>query len=98
MFYFCFISLKNIETKVFVSVFMFFSQAPVPEVNEEQLNLILPGCLLPYQEEIKKLFFSEKQKFLNNKRFAAVFAKTSLRPVFKNRNSLKKLISKTKIV
>jgi len=33
-----------------------------------------------------------------NKRFAAVFSKTSLIPVFKNRNSLKKLISKTKIV
>ena len=83
---------------MFVSVFMFFSQAPVPEDSEEQLNLILPGCLLPYQKEIKKLFFSEKQKFLSNKRFAAIFAKTSLRPVFKNRNSFKKLISKTKIV
>ena len=92
--------LKNIETKVFVSVFLFLflSQAPAPEVIEEQLNLILPGCLLPYQKEIKRLIFIEKQKFLKNKRFAAVFSKTSLNPVFKNRNSLKKLISKTKIV
>ena len=77
---------------------MFYIQDSKPENNEEQLNLILLGCLLPYQKEIKQLFFSEKQKFLSNKRFAAGFAKTSLNPVFKNRDSLKKLISKTKIV
>ena len=77
---------------------MCYIQDSKPESNEEQLDLIIPGCLLPYQKDIKQLFFSEKQKFLNNKRFAAVFAKTSINPVFKNRDRLKKLISKTKIV
>ena len=53
-------TIENIETKVFVSVFMFFVHAPIPEDSEEQLNLVLPGCLLPYQKEIKKLFFFGK--------------------------------------
>ena len=89
-------TIENIETNVFVSVYLFFLQASKPEKSGEQLNLILPDCLLPYQKEITKVFFTEKQKFLCNERFAAVFAKTSLKPVFKNRNSLKKLISKQK--
>ena len=90
--------LKTLRQKCLFLFLCFSQQAPIPEDREEQLNLILPGCLLPYQKEINKLFFSEKQKFLCNKRFAAVFARTSLNPVIKNKNSLKKLIIKTKIV
>ena len=88
---------KNIETQIVCFCFFICSQGTILEETEDQLNFILPGCLLPYQKEIKNLFFCEKQKFLRNKRFSAVFAKTSFNPVFTNRNSLKKLISKTKV-
>ena len=81
MIFFLFYFQKTIETQIDLFLFFIFcSQAIIPEETEDQLNLILPGCLLPYQKEIKILFFCEKQKFLCNKRFAAVFAKTSLNP------------------
>ena len=87
---------KNIET-LFCFCFSVLLQVQIQEDKEDQLNFILPGCLLPFQKEINSLFFVEKQRFLRNKRFFDVFSKTSLKPVFRNRNNLKKLISKTKI-
>ena len=86
-----------------VSVFLLCLQDKIQEDREEQLNFILLGCLIPFQKEINSLFFAEKQKFLRNKRFSSVFAKdeeaikSSLKPVFKNRDNLKKLISKAEI-
>ena len=80
-----------------VSVFLLCLQDKIQEDKEEQLNFILPGCLIPFQKEIKRLFVKEKMKFLRNKRFSIIFSKCSLKPVFKNRDNLKKLISKTKI-
>ena len=80
-----------------VSVFLLLSQDEIQGDKEEQLNFNLLGCLIPFQKEINSLFFAEKQKFLRNKRFSSVFSKSSLKPVFKNRDNLKKLISKTKI-
>ena len=74
---------------------MFFIQASTPDDSEKQLNLILLVVYYLIKRRLKHVF-SEKQKFLCNTRFAAVFAKTSLNPVIKNRNSLKELISKQK--
>jgi len=39
-----------------VSVFLLCLQDKIQEDKEEQLNFILPGCLIPYQKEIKRLF------------------------------------------
>ena len=80
-----------------VSVFLLCLQDKIQENKEDQLNFILPGCLIPFQKEIKRLFLREKLKFLRNKRFSLIFSNSSLKPVFKNRDNLKKLISKTKI-
>ena len=77
-----------------VSVFLLCLQ---DDNQEDQLNFILPVCLIPFQKEIKRLFAKEKMKFLRNKRFSFIFSNTSLKPVFKNRDNLKKLISRTKI-
>ena len=92
-----FFSKKHWNKIVLFLFFCFWPQDKTQEDKDEQLNFILLGCLIPFQKEINSLFFTEKQKFLRNKRFSSVFSKTSLNPVFKNRNNLKKLISKTKI-
>ena len=75
---------------------MFFKQVPILEDIEEQLNLIPPVCLPPYKKEINSLFSAEKQKFLFKKRFGAIFSKTRLKSVCKNRNSLKNISVKQK--
>jgi len=74
-----------------------FVQGINPDSKDERLNFILPGCLTPFKDEICKMFAIEKRKFLANKRFLAVFQKTSLQPVFSNRQNLKKLVSRSKI-
>ena len=77
---------------------MFFVILLLQEINsdreDEALNFILPGCLCPFKDEINRMFVSEKQKFLANKRFRAIFANTTLMPLFQNRKKLKKLISR----
>ena len=65
---------KNIETQ-FCFCFFVSLQVQIQEDKEDQLNFILPGCLLPFQKEIISLLFVEKQKFLRNKRFLDVFPK-----------------------
>ena len=80
---------------------MFFVILLLQEINsdreDEALNFILPGCLYPFKDEICRMFANEKQKFLANKRFKAIFANTTLMPIFQNRKNLKKLVSRTKI-
>ena len=65
--------------------------------EDEARNFILPGCLYPFKDEICRMFANEKQKFLANKRFKAIFANTTLMSIFQNRKKLKKLVSRTKI-
>ena len=91
-------TIENIETKVLVSVLCFLYRLQHQMIVRNNWTLFSLVVYYLIKRRFKNMFFSEKQKFLCNKRFAAVFAKTSLHPVIKNRNSLKKLISKTKIV
>ena len=62
--------LKQRNQTVLFLCFIFLS---VQEINsdskEDRLNFILPGCLIPFKDEICKLFAIEKSKFLANKRF-----------------------------
>ena len=74
-----------------------FLQEIQTDSKDDLLNFILPGCLLPFKDEICSMFEREKRRFLANKRFYAVFSNTSLKPVFQNRNNLKKLVSRSKV-
>ena len=63
----------------------------------EQVNLIIPGSLLCFKKEIGNIFEKEKLLLYKKKRFEKNFRNIKIKPVFTNRNSLKKLIVKTKL-
>ena len=67
--------MKTLKTNCVVSVFLFllFVQEINPDLKEDRLNFILPGCLYPYKKLICNLFNKEKSKFLANKRFLQFF-------------------------
>ena len=67
------------------------------EDSFEQVNLIVPGSLVCFRNEIEKIFEKEKLLLYKKKRFEKIFRKVNIKPVFTNRNSLKKLIVKTKL-
>ena len=79
---------------VFLFVFIFLFQA---EDSSEQLNLILPGSLLPFKQQIGKMFEKELKVLCKKSRFEFFFRNIIVKPVFTNRTNVKKLIVKTKI-
>ena len=62
--------------------FCFCLQISILEQKEQQLNFILPRCLFPKKCEISRIFAIDKQNFLANKRYVAVFSKVSLKPIY----------------
>ena len=67
------------------------------EDSFEQVNLIIPGSLVCFKKEIGIIFEKEKRMLNKKKRFEKIFRNVKIKPVFTNRNSLKKLIVKTKL-
>ena len=65
--------------------------------SSEQLNLILPGSLLPFKQQIGKMFEKELEMLCKKSRFEKVFRNIKIKPVFTNRTNVKQLIVKTKI-
>ena len=53
---------KNIDTRIDLFLFFICSQAITPGKTDGPFNLILPGCLLSYQKEIKKIVFFVKSR------------------------------------
>ena len=72
-------TIKKTSKRLACFCFSVWAQDQIQEDKEEQLNIILPGCLLPFHKEINSLFFAEKQKFLKIRDFT-IFSKTSLKP------------------
>ena len=62
-----------------------------------QINLVIPGSLLPFKKEINEIFEKEKQAPFRKKRYAKVFRDVSILPIFSNRKNIKNLVVKTKI-
>ena len=62
-----------------------------------QINLVVPGSLLPFKKEINEIFEKEKQVLFRKKRYAKVFRDVSILPIFSNRKNFKNLVVKTKI-
>ena len=67
------------------------------EDSIERLNFIVPGSLLYFKDEIDKLFEKELNVLCRKPRFEKIFKKVQIKPVFTNRNNVKKLIVKTKL-
>ena len=67
------------------------------EEDFNQVNLVIPGSLLPLKNEVVNIFEKEKQKLFRKERFAKVFKNISISAIFLNRKNLKKLVVKTKI-
>ena len=81
-----------------VFVFFIFSVYIFQEEDEfNQVNLVVPGSLLPLKNEVVKIFENEKQKLFQKERFAKLFRNISISAIFTNRSNLKKLVVKTKI-
>jgi len=79
-------------------VFFIFSVYIFQEEDEfNQVNLVVPGSLLPLKNEVVKIFENEKQKLFQKERFAKLFRNISISAIFTNRSNLKKLVVKTKI-
>ena len=77
-----------------VSSFCFAFQETDPF---NQINLVVPGSLLPFKKEINEIFEKEKQVLFRKKRYAKVFRDVSILPIFSNRKNIKNLVVKTKI-
>ena len=77
--------------------FLFFYPLFQGEDSIEQLNLIVPGSLICFKQEIGNLFEKEIRLLSKKSRFEKIFRNVKIKPVFTNRNSLKKLIVKTKL-
>ena len=77
--------------------FLFFYPLFQEENSLEQLNLIVPGSLICFKQEIGNLFEKEIRLLSKKSRFEKIFRNVKIKPVFTNRNSLKKLIVKTKL-
>ena len=88
---------EDMKTKILffcVSSFCFAFQETDPF---NQINLVVPGSLLPFKKEINEIFEKEKQVLFRKKRYAKVFRDVSILPIFSNRKNLKNLVVKTKI-
>ena len=84
--------------KIFkVFLFVFYSFLFQAKDSSEQLNLILPGSLLPFKQQIGKMFEKELEVLCKKSRFEKIFRNIKIKPVFTNRTNVKKLIVKTKI-
>ena len=84
--------------KIFkVFLFVFYSLLFQAKDSSEQLNLILPGSLLPFKQQIGKMFEKELEMLCKKSRFEKFFRNIKVKPVFTNRTNVKKLIVKTKI-
>ena len=75
--------------------FLSFFQA---EDHFERLNLIVPGSLLSFKNEINFLFEKEFATLCKKPRFEKIFKNVKIKPVFQNRSNVKKLIVKSKII
>ena len=97
---FTIIVLKNGKTygkpKVLGFSFCFLSLFQA-EDSIERLKFIIPGSLLYVKNEIGKLFEKELSVLCKKSRFETNFRKVQIKPVFTNRNNVKKLIVKTKL-
>ena len=85
---------EGMKTKILffcVSSFCFAFQETDPF---NQINLVVPGSLLPFKKEINEIFEKENQALFRKKRYAKVFRDVSILPIFSNRKKLKKLGSK----
>ena len=67
------------------------------EDSFEQLNIIVPGSLICFKQEIRKIFEQEMLLLNKKKRFEFFFRNVKIKPVFTNRNNVKKLIVKTNL-
>ena len=84
--------------KIFkVFLFVLYSFLFQAKDSSEQLNLILPGSLLPFKQQIGKMFEKELEVLCKKSRFEIFFRNIKVKPVFTNRTNVKKLIVKTKI-
>ena len=79
-------------------LFLFFYPLFQEEDSIEQLNLNVPGSLICFKQEIGNLFEKEIRLLSKKSRFEKIFRNVKIKPVFTNRNSLKKLIVKTKLL
>ena len=68
------------------------------EETFERLNLVIPGSLLPFKNEINLLFEKERIALCKKHRFDKIFKLVKIKPVFTNRSNVKKLIVKSKII
>jgi len=78
--------------------FLFFYPLFQEEDSVEQLNLIVLRFLICFKQEIGNLFEKEIRLLSRKSRFEIFFRNVKIKPVFTNRNSLKKLIMKTKLL
>ena len=85
---------KIFEKQKFPVVFLLSFQA---EDSTERLNLIVPGSLLCFKEDIVKVFEKELNVLCKKRRFGNIFRNIQIKPVFKNRSNVKKLVVKTKL-
>ena len=88
----CYIILpvKNIKRRYkhyccLCSSFFLFQE----EEDFNQVNLVIPGSLLPLKTEVVNIFEKEKQKLFRKERFAKVFKNISISAIFLNRKNLK---------
>ena len=86
--------MENQKMLGFSSSFLSLFQA---EDSFERLNFIVPGSLLYFKNEIDKLFEKEFNVLCKKPRFEKNFKNVQIKPVFTNRNNVKKLIVKTKL-
>ena len=76
---------------------MFFYPLFQAQDTFERLNLIVPGSLLCFKKDIGKLFGKELLFCAKKTRLEKIFRNKNNKPVFMNRNDLKKLVVKTKL-
>ena len=82
----------------FCSSFLFSACIFQEEDEFNQISLVLPGSLLPFKNEVVKIFFEkEKHKLFRKERNAKVFRNISIPAIFANRSNIKRLVVKTKI-
>ena len=82
---------------VFLCLFFFCSFAFQETDPFDQVNLVIPGSLLPFKKEIVYMFEKEKKILFRRSRYAKVFRDTSISAIFANRRNLKNLVVQTKV-
>ena len=63
-------------------VFLFFYPSFQAEDSFEQLNLIVPGSLICFKQEIGNLFEKEIRLLSKKNRFEKIFRNVKIKPVF----------------